>query len=130
MRFKLYDTQSAVVPITTVTPLPYPVPVTNGLFTTEIDFGDQFTGQYRYLEVDVSCPASGGPSWQTTGRAYVKDYYDLLGVPLEEARFQDSPGWCDWYDTQRSQNLLQYQNTSYQRYLGQLQSEVEAMMGE
>ena len=65
MRFKLYDTQSAVVPITTVTPLPYPVPVTNGLFTTEIDFGDQFTGQYRYLEVDVSCPASGGPSWQT-----------------------------------------------------------------
>jgi|GEM_PF-1537428 len=65
MRFKLYDAQSAVVPITTVTPLPYPVPVNNGLFTTWIDFGDQFTGQYRYLEADVSCPNSGSPSWQT-----------------------------------------------------------------
>ena len=73
---------------------------------------------------------AGGATWQTTGREYVKDYYDLLGVPVEEARFQDSPGWCDWYDTQTSQNLLQYQNTAYPRYLGQLQSEVEAMMGE
>ena len=73
---------------------------------------------------------AGGPTWQITGREYVKDYYNLLGVPLEEAQFQDSPGWCDWYDTQRSRNLLQYQNTSYQNYVGQLQSEVEAMMGE
>ncbi len=65
MRFKLYDAQSAVVPITTVTPLPYPVSVNNGLFTTWIDVGDQFKGQYRYLEADVSCPASGSPIWQT-----------------------------------------------------------------
>lgn len=65
MRFKLYEAQSAVVPITTVTPLPYPVSVNDGLFTTWIDFGDQFTGQYRYLEADVSCPVSGSPSWQT-----------------------------------------------------------------
>lgn len=65
MRFKLYDAQSAVVPITTVTPLPYPVSVNNGLFTTWIDFGDQFKGQYRYLEADVSCPSGGSPSWQT-----------------------------------------------------------------
>jgi hypothetical protein len=65
MRFKLYDAESAVVPITTVTPLPYPVAVNNGLFTTGIDLGDQFQGQYRYLEADVSCPNSGSPSWQT-----------------------------------------------------------------
>ncbi len=76
MRFKLYDAQSTVVPITTATPLPYPVPVNNGLFTTWINFGDQFTGQYRYLEADVSCPVSGSPIWQTLSPRQV-----LYGAP-------------------------------------------------
>ena len=71
---------------------------------------------------------AGGVTWQTTGRAYVKDYYDLLGVPIEEARFQESPGWCDWYDTEDSQQLLLYQNTSYQKYLGQLKDEIGKKM--
>lgn len=71
---------------------------------------------------------AGGPTWRTSGRAYVKDYYDLLGVPIEEARFQEHPGWCDWYDTKESQRVLGYQNTPYQRYLGQLRSEIERLM--
>ena len=72
---------------------------------------------------------AGGITWQTTGRAYVKDYYDLLGVPIEEACFQEHPGWCDWYDTEESQRVLRYQNTPYQAYLGQLRDEVEKVMG-
>lgn len=71
---------------------------------------------------------AGGVTWRTTGRAYVKDYYDLLGVPIEEARFQKHPGWCDWYDTEESQRVLRYQNTSYQAYLDQLRGEIEKMM--
>jgi len=71
---------------------------------------------------------AGGVTWQTTGRAYIKDYYDLLGVPIDEARFQEHPGWCDWYDTEESQRVLRYQNTSYQAYLGQLRDEIEKMM--
>jgi len=71
---------------------------------------------------------AGGTTWRTTGRAYVKDYYDLLGVPIEEARFQEQPGWFDWYDTTASQHALRYQNVSYQAYLGQLRSEIEKMM--
>jgi len=71
---------------------------------------------------------AGGVTWQTTGRAYTKDYYDLLGVPIEEARFQEHPGWCDWYDTEESQRVLRYQKTSYQAYLGQLGNEIEKMM--
>jgi nucleoside-diphosphate-sugar epimerase len=71
---------------------------------------------------------AGGITWRTTGRAYVKDYYDLLGVPIEEARFQEHPGWCDWYDTEESQRVMCYQNTSYQAYLGQLRDEIEKMM--
>jgi len=73
---------------------------------------------------------AGGPTWQTTGRAYVKDYFDLLGVPADEARFQERPGWCDWYDTKESQRVLHYQNTPYQTHLDRLHSEVEKMMRE
>jgi len=71
---------------------------------------------------------AGGATWRTKGKTYVKDYYDLLGVPIEEAHFQERPGWCDWYDTEESQHVLCYQNTSYQAYLGQLHDEIEKMM--
>jgi len=71
---------------------------------------------------------AGGVTWRTTGRAYIKDYYDLLGVPIEEAHFQEHPGWCDWYDTEESQRVLRYQSISYQAYLGQLRGEIEKMM--
>ncbi len=71
---------------------------------------------------------AGGVTWRITGRTYIKDYYDLLGVPIEEARFQEHPGWCDWYDTEESQRVLRYQNTSYQAHLGQLRDEIKKMM--
>lgn len=71
---------------------------------------------------------AGGPTWRITGRTYVKDYFDLLGVPLEEAKFLERPGWCDWYDTDASQSILHYQNTSYQDHLDRLRKEVERMM--
>ena len=73
---------------------------------------------------------AGGVTWRTTGRAYVKDYYDLLGVPIEEAHFQEDPGWCDWYDTEESRRILRYQNTSYPAYIGQLRDEISKMMQE
>jgi len=49
---------------------------------------------------------AGGTTWRTKGKNYVRDYYDLLGVPIEEACFQERPGWCDWYDTRESQRIL------------------------
>lgn len=73
---------------------------------------------------------AGGPTWRTTGQAYVKDYFDLLGVPMDEAHFMEYPGWCDWYDTKDSQSILHYQNTSYQNHLDRLRREVERMMEE
>jgi nucleoside-diphosphate-sugar epimerase len=71
---------------------------------------------------------AGGPTWRVTGSSYVKDYYDILGVPIEEARFQEDPGWFDWYDTDESQRILGYQNTSYETYLSQLRAEIERLM--
>jgi len=73
---------------------------------------------------------AGGVTWRTTGKSYVKDYYDLLGVPLDEACFQESPGWCDWYDTDASQKILGYQNTKYPDHLARLKKEIARMIEE
>ena len=49
-------------------------------------------------------------------------------MSIEEAYFQEHPGWCDWYDTKESQRILHYENTPYQTYLDQLRAEIEKMM--
>ncbi len=73
---------------------------------------------------------AGGPTWQTTGRQYVADLYDIIGVPLDMAAFrsQDEAGWVDWYDTELSQQLLGYQDHSYSTYLDTLRSEVARLL--
>jgi nucleoside-diphosphate-sugar epimerase len=73
---------------------------------------------------------AGGASWRTTGREHVKDYFDLFGAPIEGASFQDQPGWCDWYDTEESERILDYQRTPYRTYLDQIQSGIDKMMRE
>ena len=75
---------------------------------------------------------AGGATWQTHGRQYVADYYDILGVPLEMAAFraESEPGWVDWYDTTESQRLLDYQHHSYMSYLDTLRAEVERMLAD
>jgi len=72
---------------------------------------------------------SGGPSWQMLGWQYVKGYYDIYELPLDKDRFQDSPGWTNWYNTGESQRLLAYQQTSWQHFLVQLRRAVEETMG-
>ena len=73
---------------------------------------------------------AGGKSWRMTGKKYVADYFDLLGVPVEEAQFQTEPGWCDWYSTDESEKDLAYQNTGYDSYLKQIEKEVEDLLAE
>jgi nucleoside-diphosphate-sugar epimerase len=75
---------------------------------------------------------AGGPTWQTTGRQYVADLYDILGVPVEMAAFRgaEEAGWVDWYDTADSQHLLAYQEHSYSHYLDTLRAEVERMLAD
>jgi len=68
---------------------------------------------------------SGGASWQMLGWQYVKGYYDIYELPLDRAKFQDSPGRTNWYDTEESQQLLGYQQTSWQGFLDQLARAVE-----
>ncbi len=75
---------------------------------------------------------AGGPTWQTHGRQYVADHYELIGVPLDLAVFRgvDEPGWVDWYDSTESQHLLAYQHHSYSHYLDTLRAEVERMLAD
>lgn len=75
---------------------------------------------------------AGGPTWQTHGRQYVADHYELIGVPLDLAVFrgEDEPGWVDWYDSTESQHLLAYQHHSYSHYLDTLRAEVERMLAD
>ena len=73
---------------------------------------------------------AGGSSWQTNGRQYVADLYDIIGVPMEMAAFrgEDEPGWVDWYDTEQSQQLLAYQDHPYSTYLDTLRAEVARLL--
>jgi hypothetical protein len=68
MQFKLWngDPGSGGILIATVGALPAPTSVSAGLFTTYVDFGDQFQGDYRELEPLVRCP-SGSGSYQSLG---------------------------------------------------------------
>ena len=72
----------------------------------------------------------GGPTWQLRGRDYVRDFFDVMGAPVELATYRDAPGWVDWYDTNDSQRILGYQNRSYQHYIGEMQAIIQEMMGE
>jgi len=72
----------------------------------------------------------GGPTWQLRGHDYVRDFYDFMGAPADEAVYRASPGWVDWYDTEESQKILKYQNRSYQHYADEMHAIIEAMMAE
>jgi hypothetical protein len=68
MQFKLWngDPGSGGILLATVGALPAPTSVSAGLFTTYVDFGDQFQGDYRDIEPLVRCP-SGSGSYQSLG---------------------------------------------------------------
>ena len=70
----------------------------------------------------------GGPSWQLRGHDYVRDFFEVMGAPVEMATYRDTPGWMDWYDTEESQRILGYQNRSYQHYIGEMRDIIRGMV--
>ena len=73
---------------------------------------------------------AGGATWQLHGRDYVRDFYEFMGAPAEDATYRETPGWMDWYDTEESQRILKYQGRSYEHYSDQMRAIVQAMMAE
>lgn len=68
---------------------------------------------------------AGGKSWQVTGAEYVKRWGDIMEIPFEEMNFLDHPGWFNWYDTEESQRLLEYQNTTLEEFYKELDQAVQ-----
>jgi nucleoside-diphosphate-sugar epimerase len=68
---------------------------------------------------------AGGSSWQVTGQQYVSRWGEIMEIPLEEMSFMDQPGWLNWYDTTKSQTLLNYQQTSLDAFYGELNLAVQ-----
>lgn len=78
--FRLYDAASGGTlignPITTT------VPVTNGLFTAQLDFGaNAFNGDARWLDFQVRCPAGSGSFTALTTRQALTPAPYALALP-------------------------------------------------
>jgi nucleoside-diphosphate-sugar epimerase len=71
---------------------------------------------------------AGGSTWQMLGREYVARFNEEMGLPAEEARYSERPGYFDWYDTGESQAILGYQRTSYAQFLGLLREAIDAAL--
>ncbi len=71
---------------------------------------------------------AGGPTWQVHGESYVRRWGEIMEIPMEEMSFQDSAGWLNWYDTEESQKLLNYQRTSLEVFFQQLKGAVDEAM--
>jgi len=68
---------------------------------------------------------AGGGTWQTLGRTYVARFSEVMGLPAEEAKYTDCPSCFDWYDTEESQAVLEYQRTSFDEFLALLERAIE-----
>jgi nucleoside-diphosphate-sugar epimerase len=55
---------------------------------------------------------AGGTSWRMTGERFVAEVFDAFGVPGTVDYLLDD-GYFDWYDTEASQKLLEYQQTPF-----------------
>ena len=73
---------------------------------------------------------AGGSTWRLAGKNYVEDFFNFMGAPVEMAVYREEPGWNDWYDTVESQKILNYQNSYYDFYSGEMKTIVEEMMAE
>ena len=72
---------------------------------------------------------SGGETWRTNGETYVKDYFDLVEVDINTANYLKEAGHFSWYDTDKSNNILKYQNKNYAIYLSEIKEDLERLLG-
>lgn len=71
---------------------------------------------------------AGGKTWQMKGYEFVKEFFKVLDIPVEDAEYTESPVYSDWYDTEKSQKILEYQNTSFPKFLEIFQRAVDEVL--
>ncbi|MHA1266461.1 MAG: NAD-dependent epimerase/dehydratase family protein [Candidatus Helarchaeota archaeon] len=63
----------------------------------------------------------GGPACQSTFYDQISQIFALFNLPPpKKEKFKQSPVWLDWYDTRRSQEILQFQHRTFDDYLKDL----------
>ncbi len=72
---------------------------------------------------------AGGPTWRMLGHEYVARFNEVMGLPPEEGRYSERPGYFDWYDSGESQAILGYQQTPFERYVELLDQAIEDALG-
>lgn len=72
----------------------------------------------------------GGKSWQVLGKEYARRYCETLEISFDSQKYYAKPGWLDWYDTEESQAILQYQNTSFDDFHKMLRAAMEEALGD
>ncbi len=71
---------------------------------------------------------AGGKDWRMTGKDFVTAFCSAMEIPLDKQKFQTNPGWFDWYDTEISQRILRYQETSFRVFQEQFRKAFEEAM--
>jgi UDP-glucose 4-epimerase len=68
---------------------------------------------------------AGGERWRMIGQQWAEKHMETIGFSVEDTEYSEGPGWFDWYDTEESEAVLGYQNTSPGMFLAQLSQAVE-----
>jgi hypothetical protein len=71
---------------------------------------------------------AGGATWRMLGQDYVACFNGVMGLPQDEASYDEQAGYFDWYDTDAGQAALGYQRTSFDRFVERLDAAIEAAM--
>lgn len=60
---------------------------------------------------------AGGKTWQMTGKEYISKVCEIMEMPLADVKFATKSTWFSWYDTSKGQAILNYQRTTFDRFL-------------
>lgn len=60
---------------------------------------------------------AGGKTWQMTGKEYISKVCEIMEAPLTDVKFATKSTWFSWYDTSKGQAILNYQRTTFDRFL-------------
>jgi len=66
---------------------------------------------------------AGGETWQMLGREYIEKICKIFSIPPDR-EYSKEFTWLDWYDTIRSQAVLDYQHVSSHDFLSDLKKAV------
>ena len=129
--FTILRISGVVIPALLDPPDPYPFMHDQRMeFVARSDVVDALCAAIQIDQAtDKILNIAGGVSWQMLGHVFVKEVFNILDLPMEDASFRQTPWWSDWYDTVQSQAILGYQRTSFSNYLEQLDRAIQEVLG-